>query len=256
MESENKKEQENFNGSYKERFQFILSVNDNIICQRYFKVNGLHADSIDSVDLKETLDECVQLIQSDLASKSRIYLWHTSNLPLKLTGFANEEETTYMETNQEYKDSYNDNQHLEPYTVTYKFSFLIDEKPKYEYIWDGTDYPKYVRNSVDLSNSDQVYKGKDPQSLYFSAAIIRYMTIGKPDLNYTIINKLINVMSSYNFTKQYRRSVKYGNTFYPYNRRNRKYFNGWLNATKHKTNEYFAKLYPSDKQIEYIDKYL
>ena len=32
------------NEAYKERFQFLLWVNDNIICQRYFKINGFNND--------------------------------------------------------------------------------------------------------------------------------------------------------------------------------------------------------------------
>lgn len=256
MNVESKKEPEKNNSSYKERFQFVLSVNDNIICQRYFRVNGLNTDSIDSVELKRALDECVQMIKNDLSSKSRIYLWHTSNLPLKLTGFADSSETVYMDMPNDNKEKYNDAERLKPYEVTFKFSFLIDEKPKYEYIWDGGDYPKYVRNSVDLSNSDQLYKGKDPLQLYFSAAIVRYMTIGKQDLNYAIINKIVNVMSSHNFTTEYHKSDSYGRFNIPFNRRNKKYYSGWLNATRQKTNDYFYKMYPSDKQLDYINKYL
>lgn len=83
-----------------ERFQFVLSVNDNIICQRYFKINGFNEDSLNSLELKETVDEittgiissiplqgmdkCLTgmdkgLINSDLVSKSRVYLWYTNN---------------------------------------------------------------------------------------------------------------------------------------------------------------------------------
>ena len=48
-EKEIKKEQRTIdNASYKERFQFMLSINDNIICQRYFRINGFNAESLES----------------------------------------------------------------------------------------------------------------------------------------------------------------------------------------------------------------
>ena len=94
MEQEvQKKEVALNNESYKERFQFILSLNENIICQRYFRINGFNNDSLESYELRETIDEIVGIIRQDLESKSRVYQWFTRNIPLKLTGFG----TTCME---------------------------------------------------------------------------------------------------------------------------------------------------------------
>lgn len=255
---EQKKEVQVNNDMYRERFQFLLSVNDNIICQRYFKVNGFNKYSIESMELKDAIDEIVALIQNDLQSKSRIFLYYTSNEPIKLTGFSEGEEPTYFTYPEEIEDTYSDNERLEPYEVTFKFTFMMDNKVVYERIWDGTDYPKYVRNGVDLTNSDSSYRDREPLSLHFSVAIIRRMTFGREDLVYGIIRKLCEVMSnSYVDTcGSYTRSEQYGDELYYLSLYNKKYIDGWDAAVKDKTREYYVKLYPSARQIERIEKYL
>ena len=70
-----------------ERFEFTVFVNDNIICQRYFKINGFNNDSLRSLQFKETMDSVVRMIQDDLLSKSRIFMWYTREEPIKMTGF-------------------------------------------------------------------------------------------------------------------------------------------------------------------------
>ena len=34
------------NVAYKSKFQFLIWVNDNVICQRYFKINGFNEESV------------------------------------------------------------------------------------------------------------------------------------------------------------------------------------------------------------------
>ena len=102
------------NSNYRERFQFVVRVNDNIICQRYFKINRFNNDCLTSRELFETLDGyrgksqenfeylskddselgVVQLIQRDLESKSRIYTWATAICKTKMTGFIKNEDGT------------------------------------------------------------------------------------------------------------------------------------------------------------------
>ena len=90
MEKEIKKEQKVFeNSSYREKFQFILQINENIICQRFFKINGFTYESLESEEFKNVMDEVVGMIQNDLISKSRIYEWYTVPTPIKMTGFVN-----------------------------------------------------------------------------------------------------------------------------------------------------------------------
>ena len=264
------------NEAYKERFQFLLWVNDNIICQRYFKINGYNNDSLRSLEFKDTMDEIVRTIQEDLISKSRIFMWYTNEEPIKMTGFVNDlenrgEDDVILLTSTNYKgpveltdgtvvdktyfsypegmeDSYSDNELLPEYDVTFKFQMLVDEKPVYERIWDGTVYPKYVRNGVDLTNSDSLYKDKEPSSLHFSFAIIRHMTYGKIDLVYHIIKQICEVMS-YKFedSNKYTKRVSYGDRKYLLSTYNKDYVDAARKATLDKTKAYQAELSRAEK---------
>lgn len=254
------------NESYKERFQFILSLGENIICQRYFRINGFTQDAIESVELKETLDDIVYMIQKDLESKSRVYQFYTRNEPVKLTGFydtyaevmANRDSATYFTYPDDIPNTYEDTEKPEPYEFMFKFSFLMDGNVVYERIWDGGDYPRYVRNSVDLTNSDHLYKDKNPLSLSFNVAVVRGMTIDKTDLIYTIIKSICDV-ASLSYTEkygEYTKKDKYGKKQYRYSLYNEDFIIGWKDAVTNKTREYFSGLYPSKRYIEKIDNYM
>ena len=201
MDNENKKKANDF----WERFQFVLSVNDNIVCQRYFKILGFNPECIGSLELKECMDECVTLIKRDLESKSRTYLWYTVDSPVKLCGFENPEETEYL--TYEGIEPYVPEQ-LNPYDVSFKFTFLIDDEKIYEYLWDGTQYPKFIRNTVDLQNSNTLYKDSDQSSLNFSQSLSKRLTYGKPDYTYVIIKNIIHTATRRN--SDYTHSDQYG----------------------------------------------
>lgn len=271
---------------HKERFQFVLSVNDNIICQRYFRINGFNEDSLYSLELKETIDEITigmissipltgmdlsligmdrGLINSDLVSKSRVYLWYTNNkMPVKLTGFENPSEVTYVE----YENIEDDmevwaDKFQNHWEAIFKFSFLVDEKEVCTRIWDGSSYPKYVRDSVDITNKKSSYENEDPNRLSFSVNLIRHMTIDKTDLVYSIIEKLCDVLSS-TYTKQYYYTkvlnytngskTKRGKKTYHLN--NKQYINSLEKLYASKTKQYMDSLYPSRKECEYYNNCL
>ena len=283
------------NEAYKERFQFLLWVNDNIICQRYFKINGYNNDSLRSLQFKETMDNVTKMIQDDLLSKSRIFMWYTREEPIKMTGFVKDIENcndsdvilltspsydgkveltngaivdkSYFNYPDGTEDSYSDNEKLPEWDVTFKFQMLVDEKPVYERIWDGTVYPKYVRNGVDLTNSDILYKDKEPSSLHFSYAIIRHMTLGKIDLVYHIIKQICEVMS-YKFedSSKYVKRMKYGDKNYLLSVYNKDWVDSARKACLEKTKDYNIQLAREEKykdtfgltpgQYEYIENRL
>ena len=62
----------------KEQFEFILTINGNIICQRYFRINGFKREAYSSIELVEAIDNCVDLINADLKAKTEIYLSNTA----------------------------------------------------------------------------------------------------------------------------------------------------------------------------------
>lgn len=212
MEEKVKKEFRAENEAFKERFQFLLEVNDFTICQRYFKVNDFIPHSINTVEFTNTMNRIVDMIRADLERKSRIYQWCTANLPLKLTGFRPdfEGEPEYLVVESDNSDNkYDDSEELKPYDVTFKLTMLIDEKPVYSRIWDGTVYPKYVRNSVDLLNYTP--GGTDVLSMSFREMLRYRMTVGEPDLTFKMIKMVYDTISSRTGERMYTTKSKYRN---------------------------------------------
>ena len=64
---------------YTDKFEFILRINDHIVCQRYFNIRGYSNAAKDSMDLKWELNEIVATIQSYLRDKSEDFLWTNYN---------------------------------------------------------------------------------------------------------------------------------------------------------------------------------
>ena len=175
------------NSNYRERFQFQLKVNDNIICQRYFKINRYNSDSLCSQELYDTLDDCVELIRTDLESKSRVYTWNTCGGKSKLTGYAKDADGNPINS-VEYVDippkEWDEDEFAKPWDVKFNFIFLVDDNIVYSRIWDGSQYPKYVRNSVDITNSKSPY------------IMVQIMNNGREDLVVSIIKSICEVCSN------------------------------------------------------------
>lgn len=288
--TDKKREVKAANDAFWERYQFILSVNDDIICQRYFRINGYNRDMPHTEEFKNVMDGCVQMIKDDLAYKSFVYLSWTHNSPLKLTGFVKEfpsesdvrtifddnivgevalsdgtviDKTYLYQTDGNWKD-----EPLEAWDVTFKFQFLVDNTPIYERIWDGSQYPKYVRNSVDLSNSDAYWKNEDQSNLYFSKALLKYMTNGRKDLTWKIIRNICDITSASasDYDTIMTKKCQYGDITYAYRPYNKQYVDDWRSATSGKTRKYFINLEKNEKyknsgglsegEWNYVERYL
>lgn len=207
MEENEKIQKKVDNSNYRERFQFQLKVNDNIICQRYFKINRYNSDSVCSQELYDTLDVCVDLIRNDLEAKSRIYTWNTCGGKSKLTGYAKDEngqpvnEVEYIDVPAK---EWDEDEFVNPWDVTFSFIFLADDNVVYNRIWDGSQYPKYVRNSVDITNSKSPY------------IMVQIMNNGREDLVVDIIKRICEVCSNeeQEKPKQYTKYERYSNDEY------------------------------------------
>ena len=234
-QEEIKKEVKVDNSAYRDRFRFLFSANDNIVCERFFKINHFNLTSLYSEELKDTIDAIVENIQNDMKSKSRIYDWYTTTTPVKITGFKpngmglqnkDSEYITYPEKPQESEENkeYVETAILEPYAVTFKFDFQMaqkietnpednkpifsDYKSIYSAIWDGTVYQKDIRNSVDLSNSIASYRDSDINSMNFVRTLNYRMVNGKTDLIYDTIKRICETTSGEG--KTYTNNVYYG----------------------------------------------
>ena len=72
-----------------ERFEFVLYINDHIICQRYFNIRDYNEESVQSLELKDLMDNIIGMninkwgelgiIPKHLKQKSVDYLWDSYN---------------------------------------------------------------------------------------------------------------------------------------------------------------------------------
>ena len=147
-----------------ERFEFALYVNDNVICKRNFRIHNFIEDSMNSLDFKYTVDQIVDMIDSDLKSKSRVYSWYY-----------------FDENNQE--DEFT-NPLIEPWECTFKFVVLDNKKEVISKIWDGRAYPKSVREKVDLTNKFVKIIGKDGKVYSYDKET--YFTLNKDRLPFEL----------------------------------------------------------------------
>lgn len=111
------------------KFEFVLKINGNIICQRYFSVESPNEKIVRSMEIYECSKRCVDLIHNDLKSKSEDYLWNnynpydTESDPVRIT---------------EDKDDY------------FTFEIRVDNKTIMSQYFTGKSYPPRVRYSVNI----------------------------------------------------------------------------------------------------------
>jgi hypothetical protein len=110
------------------KFEFVLYINGNIICQRYFSIRDYNENVINSIDIYECSKRVVGMIESDLKEKSEEYMWSNYNP---------------YEVQQEPKtvDDKDDN---------FSFEIKVSGKSVMRQIFSGNPYPQRVRYSVDV----------------------------------------------------------------------------------------------------------
>jgi hypothetical protein len=119
MDKINKKEQK--------QFEFTLFLNDNIIVQRFFGVNGFNKKSINSLNFKEIIDNNQNIIQNHMKNKS--------------LDFLNDNSRHYFDN-----PSYDQNDTKDIMRLMVKNN---DNVIAYRE-WDATIYPARVRYTVDV----------------------------------------------------------------------------------------------------------
>ena len=206
----------------KERFEIILTINDNIVCQRYFKINGLKNNAFKSNKFRNAIEYCVGLIQNDLKLKSNLYNCYTApqifnNLD-EFNGWISHhhlrvpEYVLFRDTKQVYvwdgdklklyekrfnvSDYITIEEEIAPNDI--KFSFLDDGNIIFSETWDGNNYPRFIRNNIDLSNSKNRY---DSNVKPYESYLIKLLTKNREDLIPLIINKICDVCSNDSKTK-------------------------------------------------------
>lgn len=238
---ENYKKQPDAQRDYKERFEFRLTVGENIICQRYFKISNFNPASLKSLDLAETIRYCGDTIDKVLKEKSAIYLDicapHVFNNVDEMNKFyENEDNRKRMRPGHgivvksslhDYVwggngkpvsagSKFSDSDYSSPLTaedcVDYKFSFLVDDVEVCSYVWTGI-YPKYIRHSIDLSNKNGRVRPEDAGRLSFEQYVDYRLVEGRNDMVWGLISHICDVCS-YPKTSDYVTGYRHGSKFY------------------------------------------
>ena len=205
--------------AFKERFEFRLTVGDDIICQRYFRIGNFNPLSLRSNELMDTIRGCGETIDNDLKSKSLIYLEIIAPRIFKtMDEFNKYIESEYNRNSlirgegvviKEVEDhdfawngvdglipltfKFEEGEFSKPLTqddfVTYKFAFLDYGREVCSTTWVGV-YPRFVRNSIDLSNK----RGKlDPEDVYcvgFEQYILYKLVENRSDLVWKLVKEI------------------------------------------------------------------
>jgi len=157
------------NSSYvKYDYSFELKINNDIICQRYFNINKFNQVSLKSINFKEYFDDICDIIQKDLESKTRVYLYSVcctfaseDKLKAKQQVGQNKSEL-YAPSYDEFSPDYVNNDKND---IT--FSFLYKDEVIMSRIWDGNTYPLYIRKNIDIVNNQWI-QVTPTQRIYFS----------------------------------------------------------------------------------------
>jgi|688.fasta_scaffold06763_11 hypothetical protein len=114
------------------KFEFVLYINSNIICQRFFSIKNFNQKILNSLELKDCVDDCVKLIEDDLKEKTYEYLYKNYNPYKEQT-----KEEIVVENIYENEDIFD-------------FEIKIDDKCVVKKRFTGNVYPQRVRYSVDV----------------------------------------------------------------------------------------------------------
>ena len=169
---------------YKERFEFKLTVGNNIIIQRYFKINNFNPRSLKSFELADAIRNCAKIIDNELKSKTQTYLeiafWGKNGQPV---------EAQFKFDDNDFSTALTDDDRID-----YKFSFCVDGREVCSTIWTGV-YPRYIRNSIDLSNKRGRQDPDDVSRLSFEQYLDYKLVDGRTELVWGIIKDICYICS-------------------------------------------------------------
>lgn len=164
------------------RFSYSLTINDLenedndiIIVKRDFNINNFDEESLYSIELKECVDDIVNMIKRDLKSKSRTYLWYNYD-----ENYVTSEFSTPIPEKQ---------------LSTFKFTIFDGNKAIITKIWSGDEYPFLVRNGVDLTNKK--FSNAKHYELDFSRQVAQKAASDRPDLTVMIIKHISSTCASF-----------------------------------------------------------
>jgi len=110
--------------------EFLLTLNDNIIVQRFFNIKDYNIDSYNSLEMYEEIKDIELKIHNDLKMKSIVYLLDNK--------YQIQEDPNIIETSMTDDDE--------------NFNIFIkkDDKVLFHRSWNGKAYPPKIRYTVDV----------------------------------------------------------------------------------------------------------
>ena len=127
-----KQKMERASNKYTDKFEFILRINENIVCQRYFNIRGYNESSKNSMELRWELSDIVDTIQTYLKEKSEDFLWTNYN------PFSNK--NSVVRDNQKSDEDY------------FTFEIRVDGRKIITERFTGMSFPPKVRYSVNIKS--------------------------------------------------------------------------------------------------------
>ena len=117
-------------------YEFLLLINNKPIVGRNFSIRGYNPSSLRSIELKETIDDAVNIIQHQFKLKTSDYLFKYYNPHLVYSDGAEEEKY-------EITDIY-ENEDIFTFQIKVNGNIVIEKN------FSGNDYPPKVRYDVDI----------------------------------------------------------------------------------------------------------
>ena len=132
-------------------YEFLFLINGNPIVGRNFPIYNFNKDSFNSIELKELVDDCVDILKLHFKNKTYDYMYKYYNPYFYSTAEEN------VSTDVDVKDIYEEEDF-------FTFQILHNKKIVVEKIFTGNDYPPQVRYDVDIRKIlpkiiDQVQQG-------------------------------------------------------------------------------------------------
>ncbi len=135
-------------------FEFVLKINGNIICQRYFPIYNFNEDVIDSLEMKELLDRIVGM--------NNLSGWEMGVIP----DFLKKRSSEYLQFFEDRQhSSYNNkdgkNRNIWEKKDTYTFEIKIDGEVVGISQFDGNTFPPKIRYMVNLHHQTNIWGEKE-----------------------------------------------------------------------------------------------
>lgn len=228
-----------FDVQKEERFDFVLTVNGNLVCRRNFAINNFQEKSLGSVHLTDAVMDCMKMIDNDLKEKTNIYNELTApqvfqnveemnkwvaNPTFKLNApsfvVLRESEEVYTWDGEKmnlYTKPFNRNDYAGERSnspCVLKFAFLDNGEEVRSVVWDGNQYPKFVRTNIDISNSKNKFEQEGTYAPY-EAYIVNQFNKDRHDIIPEIKRRLNYACNGQ--TVRYFSKIRYGSREYDLN---------------------------------------